>query len=275
MITMLQRKAEFVFFPLMKSMDLEGWVNIVYFPPNNWEYLDKKPKYLYLIYPNGAKWKTVFLEKITFSKSRLFSTQDFKEIFFDKSLALIYPSPKILDSELDFLPNFKTWSTNIPAWRASSGFKNSYAQVSYQSDIEPLPEKGSLLTFHPFIQFSKLKNYLVVLNAQSNPRIVNHSLLIFNSKSKEFIGKTQIQTNSVTTIDLDQFGFESTDLPVFVSKGMAAIPFGLGINLDMNLMSLEHTHPPASFVVRGDRNKIQKQIKSKWLEKLKVDLYEN
>ena len=68
MITMLQRKAEFVFFPLMKSMDLEGWVNIVYFPPNNWEYLDKKPKYLYLIYPNGAKWKTVFLEKITFSK---------------------------------------------------------------------------------------------------------------------------------------------------------------------------------------------------------------
>ena len=62
---------------------------------------------------------------------------------------------------------------------------------------------------------------------------------------------------------------------MFVSKGMAAIPFGLGINLDMNLMSLEHTHPPGSFVVRGDRNKIQKQIKSKWLEKLKVDLYEN
>jgi hypothetical protein len=56
---------------------------------------------------------------------------------------------------------------------------------------------------------------------------------------------------------------------------MAAVPFGLGINIDMNLMSLEHTHPPGSFVVRGDRNKIQKQIKSKWLETLKVDLYEN
>ena len=40
-------------------------------------------------------------------------------------------------------------------------------------------------------------------------------------------------------------------------------------------MSLEHTHPPGSFVVRGDRNKVQKMIKSKWFEALEVSQYEN
>jgi hypothetical protein len=52
---------------------------------------------------------------------------------------------------------------------------------------------------------------------------------------------------------------------------MAAVPFGLGISSDNKGLSLEHTHPPGSFVVRGDRNKIQKQIKTDWFKTLKVD----
>ena len=264
-----------MFFPLMKSMDLQGWVNIVYFPPNNWEYLDKKPKYLYLIYPNGTKWRTVFLEKINFNDSKDYSTKDFEKIFSHTSLGLIYPSPVLLETELSFLPDYKTWKTHIPEWRATSGFKKGSVQVSYQSDLEPLPEKGSLLTFHPFIQFGNLKNYLVVLNAMSSPNLKVNQLLLFDSKTKKFISQERIQSNSVTTIDLDQFNFSKTDLPVFISTKMAAIPFGLGISTDARFMSLEHTHPPGSFVVRGDRNKVQKTIKSKWLAESKVNRYEN
>lgn len=262
-----------MFFPLMKALDLDGWVDLVYFPPNNWECRDKKPKYLYLLYSDGLKWKSIFIDTLLFDQNKFITTKDFSDIFKNISLALIYPSPIKLGENLDSLPNFKTWHTDLPAWRASSGFKNDFSQVSYQSDLDPLPEQGTLLTFHPFIQFGQLKNYLIVLNAQSNPVIKTNDLLIFDSKTKQFINSTKIATNSVTSIDLDQYSFKKTDLPIFISTGMPAVPFGLGISNDSRFMSLEHTHPPGSFVVRGDRNKIQKTIKTNWFEQLKVDQY--
>ena len=37
---------------------------------------------------------------------------------------------------------------------------------------------------------------------------------------------------------------------------------------DKSIMTLEHTHPPASLVLHGNRNAIQGQIKSNWFNKL-------
>ena len=42
---------------------------------------------------------------------------------------------------------------------------------------------------------------------------------------------------------------------------MAGIPFGFGISKKNNMLSMEHTHPPASFVIHGERFSIQKKIK--------------
>ena len=50
---------------------------------------------------------------------------------------------------------------------------------------------------------------------------------------------------------------------------MAGIPFGFGISKNEMMLSLEHTHPPASFVVHGDRFKVQGEIKKKWFSILK------
>ena len=255
----------------MKIPNLSGWVNLVNFPPNQWEYRKKSSYFLYLLYSESNRWKTIYLEKIKFGDNILLNTEDFKDIFSRTNLALIYPTRHHLDSELSELPSINTWSTELPAWRASSGFKNTYTQVSYQSDLYPLPPKGTLLTFHPFIQFGELTNYLLVLNAQVNPIIEDHNLYVFNSKTKRLIDRVKIQTNGVSLIGLDKYKFEQTDLPIFISPTMAAIPFGLGISSDNKGLSLEHTHPPGSFVVRGDRNKIQKQIKSEWFKKLKID----
>ena len=255
----------------MKIPNLSGWVNLVNFPPNHWEYRKKSSYSLYLLYSEGNMWKTIYLDKIKFGDNVLLNTDDFNETFSKTNLALIYPTHHDLESELSELPTINTWNTELPAWRASSGFKNSYTQVSYQSDLNPLPQKGTLLTFHPFIQFGELTNYLLVLNAQISPKRENHKLYVFNSKTKELIDQVNIQTNGVSLIGLDQYKFKQTDLPIFISPTMAAIPFGLGISSDSKSLSLEHTHPPGSFVVRGDRNKVQKQIKSEWFKALKVD----
>ena len=50
---------------------------------------------------------------------------------------------------------------------------------------------------------------------------------------------------------------------------MAGIPFGFGLNRTAPMLSLEHTHPPASFVVHGNRFETQKIIKTNWFNILK------
>ena len=45
--------------------------------------------------------------------------------------------------------------------------------------------------------------------------------------------------------------------------------FILVLSLFNNLISLEHTHPPSSFVIYENRNKFQKIIKRRWFEILK------
>ena len=44
--------------------------------------------------------------------------------------------------------------------------------------------------------------------------------------------------------------------------------FGLGVSEDKKMLSLEHTHPPASFAVHGERFKVQAEIKRQWFNAL-------
>ena len=50
---------------------------------------------------------------------------------------------------------------------------------------------------------------------------------------------------------------------------MAGIPFGFGISNTNDMLSLEHTHPPASFVLHGERIKVQGELKKRWFDVLK------
>jgi len=195
-------------------------------------------------------------------------TNDIDEKCLATGLALIYPSLEPIEPELSTLPSRKVWYSEIPAWRNTSGFYNEFTQVSYQSDIEPLPSKASLLTFHPFIQFGDVINNLLVLNVTNDPKIQSGKISMFNSFDKSFIADSLISTNSLTTIPLDVYSFKPTDLPVFYSPEIAGIPFGLGIAKSGKMLSLEHTHPPASLVLHGNRRAIQGKIKKSWIEKL-------
>jgi hypothetical protein len=190
------------------------------------------------------------------------------------NLALAYPSLSHLPEKILALPTEKTWFSEVPAWRNTSGFCNSFAQVSYQADVEPLPSKASLMTFHPFIQFSEIENRLVVLNATNSPEIIESNIQIYNSNKMELIAEEKVKTNSLTTIYLDKYGFLPSDLPIFYCPNMAGIPFGLGISNDSKMLSMEHTHPPASLVLHGDRRAIQGKIKKNWVSRMKLNTHE-
>jgi hypothetical protein len=257
-----------MFFPLMKVEGLEGWLDLVYHGPNNWENRDKSKKYLHLIWSDGNRWKSSFMSEITFGERLTLSTNDLTPEQIENNLAVVYASNSMLPSELEILPIEKTWVGDVPAWRASAGFRNSTAQVSYQAEVEPLPDKASLMTFHPFIQFGDVENYLVVVNLRNNPVVESAEIEVRNSYTGQDLGKASIKSNSVTKIPLDDYGFQPTDLPIFICKTMAGIPFGLGVNKAGTMLSLEHTHPPASLVLFGDRRKVQSHIKNAWMQSL-------
>ena len=111
-------------------------------------------------------------------------------------------------------------------------------------------------------------NNLLVLNVTNNPNIKKDKISLFNSYDKSFVADVEIRTNSLTTIPIDIYNFKPTDLPVFYSPNIAGIPFGLGIAKSGRMLSLEHTHPPASLVLHGDRRGMQGKIKKAWIEKL-------
>ena len=257
-----------MFFPLMKTANLNGFCDLVYESPNNWENRIHKPISLYLLWSNGNRWLSKKISEMNYGDEIRLVTNDIDEKCLATGLALIYPSLEPIDPELSTLPSRKVWYSEIPAWRNTSGFYNQFTQVSYQSDIEPLPSKASLLTFHPFIQFGDVINNLLVLNVTNDPKIQPGKISMFNSFDKSFVADTLVSTNSLTTIPLDVYNFKPTDLPVFYSPEIAGIPFGLGIAKSGKMLSLEHTHPPASLVLHGNRRAIQGKIKKSWIEKL-------
>ena len=257
-----------MFFPLMKTPNLNGFCDLVYESPNNWENRIHKPISLYLLWSNRNRWLSKKISEMNYGDEIRLVTNDIDEKCLATGLALIYPSLEPIEPELSTLPSQKVWYSEIPAWRNTSGFYNEFTQVSYQSDIEPLPSKASLLTFHPFIQFGDVINNLLVLNVTNDPKIQSGKISMFNSFDKSFVADTLISTNSLTTIPLDVYSFKPTDLPVFYSPEIAGIPFGLGIAKSGKMLSLEHTHPPASLVLHGNRRAIQGKIKKSWIEKL-------
>lgn len=258
-----------MFFPIMKSLNLEGFASMVYEPPNNWENLIRKQVYLYLLWPIGDSWATQLLGELKKGESIMVSTMNLPNRALDTSLALIYPSEFKLPSKLAELPKKKSWVATTPPWRNASGFRTLRCQTSYQAEVEPFPEKATLLTFHPFIQFGSVQNYLLTLNITNSPEIYEKTLMVIDSRTKLKIDEVKVSTNSLTTIPLDNYGFKPDELPIFYSPDMAAIPFGLGVSVDGSMLSLEHTHPPQSLVLFGKRFEIQGKIKHNWAKDFK------
>ena len=189
-----------MFFPLMKTAGLEGFAELLYVPPNNWENRIKKSVYLYLLWSDGLAWKTELLITIKYGETFKITTQEIGIEKMTNGLAVIYPSREKLLANLSQLPNKETWTSHIPEWRNTAGFSNEWAQTSYQGEVIPLPPKANLLTFHPFIQYGSVANKLLVLNLSNEPEIKSSQIHLFNSSNKDLKGSETVRTNSVTTI---------------------------------------------------------------------------
>ena len=254
------------FFPLINTSCANGFTTVHNFSPNNWEKVNNNSKTVWAIFSSDNKWKTKKLDTLRYGTSKTYYYNDLLKKLDCKSQPIIllqFRNSPLADT-LDYLPNHEFNYTKRPDWRSTVGFDISGSQTSYQGEIYPFPPKASLLTFHPFIQFEKTDNYFLFINVENSPVIRKSTIEIYNANSKSFIDKVEIINNNSNLIELNKYGFSPTDLPVFISRSMAGIPFGLGISVDKKMLSLEHTHPPASFAVHGQRFMVQSEIKKQW-----------
>ena len=259
------------FFPLASIQNTKGYTRVHNFSPNQWELTAATKKTLWAIFSDGDQWETKELDTLDAGESKTYNYDQILPLkdSVRQPLILLQFRKTSLASKLDTLPDHEFTFSKLPEWRATVGFQLNEAQTSYQGEINPFPNKASLLTFHPFIQYERTHNYLVVLNAEKSPINREANLEIYNSASKKLIDKVVFHNNCVNVIALDKYAFAPHELPVFVSRNMAGIPFGFGISHTNDMLSLEHTHPPASFVVHGERFKVQREIKTRWFDVLK------
>ena len=261
------------FFPLLSVMKTSGFCTVYNYPPNDWEESDSGSKMLWALYSNGKKWVSRYLCSIKEGEKKTIFYDEFKlnkELNFSPIVVLQLRKTPLSD-ELDELPDQEFIFNKIPDWRSTVGFRLNEAQASYQGEINPFPKKATLLTFHPFIQYKKTNNYFVFLNLETSPVVRKCYLEIYKSSSKEFIDKIEIKSCHANVIPIDKYAFEPNELPLFICREMGGIPFGFGISYNDDMLSLEHTHPPASFSVHGERFEVQKKIKSLWFNELSLN----
>lgn len=254
------------YFPLFNITDVSGFTTLANFSPNNWERPVKGDLIVTSFRTDGHVWLTKELGVIKEGEFKTFQIEQFDLAMnqAESEIVLFKLSPEKQSVTMSALPADHLISTNYPEWRATVGFKKNGAQTSYQGEINPFPISASLLTFHPFIQIHETENFLVLLNVESSPTFRWSELEIYNSATRKIIDIVKVRNNCANVIPLDKYNFHETHLPIFQCKSMAGIPFGFGKSKSSKMLSLEHTHPPGSLTLFGNRFQSQRHTKIQW-----------
>lgn len=257
------------YYPLLKAPGAQGWATLCNFSPNNWEANRGRQQFINVTWATESHWVSKTLGTLAPGELRTINASDVADVVPANALALLSLTRTPPRAESEVLPKLDIAQTSIPAWRATLGLSTSSAQTSYQGELDAFPPQGSLLTFGPFLQFGEgIKNHLILLNVENSPASRSAELEIYDAARLKCRGRFAVSNNAANSIPLDGLDFESGDLPLFICRGMAAIPLYFSSAMEGAYLSLEHTHPPASLVVHGRRWEAQKLLKNRWFAKV-------
>jgi len=257
------------YFPILNVPNTFGWTTLSNFPPNNWENKGHFDRWINISFPEGDKWHSRSLGVLKLNATKKINYSDISEGKNPDFFAVLSLTKDPLPNYSNYLPQPDPLRNTTPEWRASVGISSKYTNVSYQGEIEPFSSSGSLLTFCPFLQNGpNIKNFLLFINIEKSPISRKSKISFYDAKNITLKGIREIKNNHLNIISLDEFNFNETDLPVIMCNDMAGIPLFFSKTLDGEFLSLEHTHPPASFVIHGKRWEAQKIIKQRWFSRV-------
>jgi hypothetical protein len=257
------------FFPILTAPGCIGQTTLYNFPPNNWEDLCKDARCVNLTWAEDDHWRSVTLGEMAFGAMQTYTRADLSAYLPEDAFPLLSLASSGFPECSEILPT-PMQVTTMPNWRATVGLLSPSASTCYQGELDPFPAPGTLLTFAPFMQFGLcIENYMLFLNLEKSAQARTSTIEVYDSAMPVCCRSSfEVYNNAVSVISLDEIGFGPEDLPVIICKGMSGIPLYLSKTADGSHLSLEHTHPPASYVIHGKRWEAQKILKNNWLAKL-------
>ena len=257
------------YYPILVAPDCEGFTVLHNFPPNNWEVSSRRAKYVNATTISEGVWISKTVGLLDYMESKSFTGIDVELI---EGLCLLSLTEAPLPAASHELPSLKS-GTFIPNWRATLGLRQNNTEVSYQGEVEAFPENASLLTFGPMLQHGpNIENYMLLLNVERTPVSRSGLLRMFDANNMVSpVATFEVENNKVNVIPLDQKLFHTEQLPVIACDEMTGIPLYFSCLRDSSALSLEHTHPPVSMAIHGDRFGVQRLVKSFWFGKMNHD----
>jgi hypothetical protein len=257
------------FFPVLAAPGCTGHTTLYNFPPNNWEDGSKERRLVNLTWAEEGAWRSVTLGELDFGGIHAYTRADVAAYVPDDVLPLLSLASTPFPEHSENLPSGMP-GTHMPHWRATLGLVSPLASTCYQGELDPFPAPGSLLTFAPFMQFGEdIENYLLFVNLEKSAKARTSIVEIYDSAAPaQCHGSFEVRNNAISVVSLDGAGIGPENLPIIVSKNMSGIPLYFSRTVDGTCLSLEHTHPPASYVIHGKRWEAQKLLKDDWFAKL-------
>lgn len=257
------------YFPILAAPGCTGWTTLCNFSPNNWEAPSSVEMHVNLSWAQDGLWRTTSLGVLPEDAMRTVAYGEIANMLPEGSLPLLSLSAEALPAESVALPKLQSITTATPAWRATLGLASDKTSACYQGEVNPFPPLSSLLTFPPFLQLGEcIRNYMLFLNLEAGPAFRTAMIEIYDAAHPDLLlASYEVRSNSINVVDLDGLGFEAGQLPMIICRKMTGIPLYLSSYGDGEMLSIEHTHPPASYVVHGKRWDAQKLLKNLWLAK--------
>lgn len=160
----------------------------------------------------------------------------------------------------------------MPTWRGIVEIYSDHTATSYSGDYQyemvKFVKKGTIVSTSPMLQTEdNIVNKFILVNMTLSPAVVKHSIKVVNPKQDAVLLQKDVYTNTFNVIDLAGIEVPEDTIVFNISAGLTGIPLYFSHNKDFTQMSLEHTHPPASFVQEGNTLYFQKHLKKQWLQK--------
>ena len=227
-------------------------------------------KFIYLVWTDGECWNSVLLGKVKPYESKKVSYSDVAKYIPSNAMPALAITEQTIPDRFNEISAGNSLGSSWPMWRATLGLDYSNATASYQGELMPFRKNGSLLSFFPFFPHEEGgKSFLILINIESSPVIRDATLEVHTLSNKEKVVCQSITNNNVSVVDLSALKISQEEIVVCSSKNVSAIPLLLSIDRHGKLLGLEHTHPPASYSILGDRFGIQATLKKTWFKQLK------
>ena len=202
----------------------------------------------------------------------MISQNDITELMPSRSQPFVFLCDDLISHQTSNIGEIETPFSYLPAWRATIALEfDNASKTSYQGELDPLPESGTCLTFNYLSQQdSSIKTWLLALNMINPPLLKQAEIQFFDpAYSRAPIHREVMYTNSINSFLLPQDIAQNENV-VIACKESSFVPLIFSHNLDRTQLSLEHTHPPASSALYGNRFKAQSIIKHNWMSNLAI-----